>query len=114
MAVGQQRPTEPSIIRQAVEQWPEGQEVIPFMPTFISPPFVGTQSVTGIGSTDTDAETFSQVPGVLDLTAVRGDALEVPLFFDQVCWTPVEPPTAVKPDPLLPVPWEEHFWHAQV
>ena len=108
MAVGQQRPTEPSIIRQAVEQWPEGQEVIPFMPTFISPPFVGTQSVTGIGSTDTDTEAFKQVPGALDLTAVRTDAFSVPLFFDQVCWTPTNPGGT----PV--VPWEQHYWHAQV
>jgi|SRR5580765_1945456 len=113
MGVGQQRPAEPSIIRQAVEQWPEGQEVIPFMPQFVSPAFKGLNGVTGVPATDIDSS-YKQVPDTLNITAVRTDFLSVPLFFNQVCWTSTEPTLVEKPVPSDPVPWEQHYWHAQV
>lgn len=60
------------------------------------------------------AVSYELTPSTLDLKVVRADTLEIPLFFADVCWTTAEPTLVEKPNPLLPVPWEQRWWNAQV
>lgn len=109
--ITQRTTTDPSIIRQAGELLSESGEVPPYATDFVPPyPFLpmGTPSggVGGLGTATGGA--FTQMPTTFDVSVIRGDAVTFSYFFQDKCWTPTAP--AGTPS----VPWEQHWWNAQV
>lgn len=98
----------PSTISQATEVLAQGEETVPFAADFVPLPAM-IPGYTGYETTVTEpTPSTSQKPQPYDLDWVAGDTVQFQFFFDNVCWTDIEPGVHTG------VPWQRTTWQAQV